>query len=276
MKIGKSQQLTTATFTSTPSENSGKEAENILDSNTLKVWGVTGADATLLVQIPTITFDTIALFNLTIRTSITINLYSDYPGSLIQTETIIASDFIGNESKNLFIDVDAIPQGNADGFILGEYILDEYIVDGRGNISINYIEIICAGNLSNFQTSIGYLWLGDLIDFGCAEKIQPFDQSQDDVTVTRGNNPDVNERYDIQAYNVTLKKENDYETLRGNIRLILSDGFGTPRPYIIDEPFLSVDEVLLGIMDSGKVGYDIISTDSGFIAQTTIGIREVF
>lgn len=281
MKIGKLTELSNVTFTSSVTANSGKVETNLLDNNTLKIWEVTQADATLLLQFDPIDIDMIGLFNLNIRGSVTINAYTDHPGQIQNTKTITNLELVGLESKNTFIELTSLfPDSNSD-FILDDFILDDKILGGALDPGISAIEIIFKGGSPGFNTSMGYIWAGDLIDFGCAEKIQPFDQSQDDITVTRGNQPDANSRFNLQNYNVTIKKENEVETLRDNMREILATGFGTPRPFLFDEPFFPSTEIMLGILDSGKIGYDVIEfgsdgSDNTYGLQTTIGPREVF
>jgi hypothetical protein len=256
MKTGIEQLIENASYTSSVTPNVGFEAENILDPDSLHLWQMTQGAGTLVIEHDSITADILCLFNCNIETNVTIKTWTVYStGSITNTVVLTPSDYTGFEFDNLLAELTDT------------------------TTAFTAIELIFTGATSSFLTSVGYLWGGDLINFGCAEKVQSGDESADDIQITRSNRPDPNERYNFQTYDVTLKKENDYDTLRSNMRQILTTGYGTSRPYIMNEPFLLTQELLLGILDSGKIKYDIIElagVDSGgYIAQTTIGIREV-
>jgi hypothetical protein len=254
LKVGKLTKISGESFSSTVTAESGFDETNITNENSRKKWKVKNGAVTLNIQFTGTTAECICLFNCNIKTDITIKTYSSYPSTVIETKTITVSQLTGFQSKNALFELTDT------------------------STTIVAIDLVFTSTDTAFYTSVGYLWMGDLIDFGCVENMQPVDDSDDQATVTRAGTTDVKRRYNFQEYSVTLKKENVYETIRAVWRTILTDGFGTKRPFIIDESFLTSSELLLGIFDSPKAGYDIenqfSSTDN--LTQFTFGIREVF
>ena len=256
MKFGIQQRILSeyTTLTATVGNEPGKETSNVLSNDTFFTWEVEQGTATLLAVFDyAVETDLIGLFNVAIDTSVIISVYEAYPGTVTETKTVLVSELCGLYEKNAYFELSQTR-------------------------SLFAIKMEFTGVSSLFLTSLGYLWAGLLENLGCAEAIQPGDISNDDVNISRTNHPDTEESYDYQTFDVTVKKENDFETLRASMRQIINTGFSTPRPWLIDEPFFTVPEVVLGMLDSGKIKYDIIPTDDndGFLSQVTIGIREVF
>jgi hypothetical protein len=143
----------------------------------------------------------------------------------------------------------------------------------------NAISKINFENTSDASADIGFLWSGEAIDFNCAEALQCFDNSNDDVDISRANQSYYDDSYLFQTFNVTLQKENKFEDLRTDIRKILKTGYANPRPFIFeDEPIFDNDEICLGVLTSGKIGYDFFQVDANTVtlSQCTFEIREVF
>ena len=277
MKIGKLTQLDNVTFTTSTAVVPGKEAVNMLNNDVLNIFQFTGADGSVLIEFDPIKVEKISLHNIKARSAVTIDLYQSYPEKLLSSTVILASRFTGLFVDGTFSDV-GTAGGQGEGFILGEFILNEFILAGNVSDTISAITLTFSGGDPGFLSSCGYIWAGDFHDFGCAEKIQPSDQSNDSVTISRTNHPDINDSYEFQSFNVTYKKDRLFSDLRPQMRDILLTGFGTPRPIIFDEPmFPDAPEILLGILDAPKVGYDIIETSvTDPNSQITIGIREVY
>ena len=252
MKAGLVTKILSPIVTSSVVPVAGFPAVNVMTDDTLQLWKVIQGTVTLLVTFTPAAVQAICLFNCNVEHDITITCYSAYPGVVHETLTLDHADLCGFESRNVLFE----------------------LVDTA--TPIEAIKIVTNGGTPTFQTYAGYLWAGDFIDFGCAENIQPSDESKDEVTVTRANAPDSKDVFKKQSYAITIKKENDFNDLRDDIREILTAGYGVPRPWIINEPFLDDHEVFLGIMDSGKVKYDVIKTSTEFISQATIGLLEVF
>jgi hypothetical protein len=254
MKTGIEQLITNPTYISGVVPNVGFEAENLLDPDSLHLWQMTQGTGTLVIEHDSITAEIICLFNCNIETSVTIKTWAVYGvGAATNTVVLTPAMYTGFTYMNLYAEL------------------------SDTTTPFTAIELIFAGATPTFLTSLGHIWACDLIDWDCEEKIQPVDESTDSVQITRTNRSDANRRYNLQAYDITLKKENDFETIRNNIRTIMETGYGTPRPIIMDAPFFPADELLYGIFDSGKVKYDIIDTAeiTEPLVQTTIGIREV-
>lgn len=288
MKIGKQNKLddnilTLSTTTATPEP--GFDLENILNKNTLKIWKSSGTEgATIEIELTEpITATTICLINVNLTDVFEIRTYT--AGNMVTNSIQVPFENAnGLEYKNMlyqltnttdaFNRIQIILRGSTGGFNQGV----GYFAHGYGSVGFG----VTGFDMSESkQLSLGYIWCGDVIDFGCAESLQPFDNTNDDTNITRTNNPDTKEEYDYQAYNVTLKKENDFNTLRENIRILMKDGLTKGRPFIIDEPYFVIPEVLYGIFDATRIGYDPFLTNTNaepnnFIAQATFGIREVF
>lgn len=129
---------------------------------------------------------------------------------------------------------------------------------------------------------IGYIWAGKYSDFDFIEKVQPFDVSDDTISLTRANTTQQRKSYKYQQYTLTTRKGVSFKDIRALMRLILHDGYGRPRPWILTDGLFSENdpEAFIGILDSGKVGYDAIyispvdDEDGPITAQVTIGLRE--
>lgn len=257
MKIGKNSKLTdlTISYVSSVDEDSGMYANNITDPDSLNVYQVTEGTVALSMVLPAvIKAELICLFNVTIEDDITINLIDTSGPTTISTITVNVDDLPGFEFKNVLF-ANTAPAVNFDK-----------------------IEIITNGTTPNFVTSIGFLWAGDLIDFGCSEALQPADNSNDSVTLTRTNRPDAQNRYLYQSYQITTSKRWTFSQLQGKMRELFTLGIGTARPVILDEPMFNPTNLLYGILDAGTVKYDQIYIDDAVNkhnSQTTIGINEV-
>lgn len=257
MKIGKTNKLldvsSEITVSGTVPAILGFPEENILTNDSLQLYKFTqGAGTTTINWTTGFTAEMICIFNLTIKTSLTIKTY-DTSDVLIETSAAFTSaDFVGFEYKNLLFELT------------------------NTSTNIGKIELIFTTSDATFNTSVGYIWIGDYIDFGCAEKIQAFDESNDQVTINRTNSPDVNKEYNYQAYNLTTKKDVSFDTLRANFRLLWSNGYANKRPMILNEPLFSKDELFLGIFDAPRVAYDTFDIENpNELCQATIGLREV-
>lgn len=256
MKTGKINKILNDIVSFTPSVTnvSGFPETNIIDSNSLKLWKVTQGTVTLVLQFATgFTADMVALFNVQFETSVKITTYSAYPATPIENTTFTTTT--GLEFQNVLYELT------------------------NTTTTIVAIKLEFSGATSSFSTFCGYLWAGDVIDFGCAENIQPTDNTADQLSITRTNRADVNEEFDFQSYDVTLKKIVEYETLRGDIREIINDGVYKARPFILQDGFLVNTELLFGIFDAPTVKYDLFymgdELPNDYKSQTTIGIREV-
>ena len=258
MKYGISNKLTTSntTLTGSITAEAGKDEENILDEDTLYIYEFEEGDGTLLIEFTSnVDLDLISLFNVTCETSIKIDAYSDYSTTTIAaTKTTTAANLCGLDYKAAFLEF-------------------------ATTTSIDAIKLTFAGTTATFLSGAGYIWAGEVIDLGCSEALKPSDISSDNVTITRANQPDIKEVYNYQAFSFTTKKENEYFTLRDdNIRTIFTNsGYGKKRPFLVDDgPYNGYEEVILGMFDAPKFSPDIIETDTGFISQITLGMREVF
>jgi hypothetical protein len=258
MKLGKTNKLDNVsseiTYTSSVTSTTGFPESNIADPDSLKLWKVTQGTVDLVIEWTTgFTAQMIGLFNVNLETNVTITTYSSYPSSSIESKVIALADLTGFEWKNGLFELT------------------------NTSTSIKAIKLAFTGATPTFKTYAGYIWVGDWVNFGCAETMQAIDASADQATVSRTNRPDTNEEYDFQSYAITLKKTEGFTTVRSNIRTILNLGYATPRPVIIDEPFFTSSEVFYGILDAPTVKYDTIVTGdtSTYLAQTTIGLREV-
>jgi hypothetical protein len=256
MKLGKSNKLDSATITYTSSVTSttGFPESNIVDSDSLKPWKVTQGTVDLVIQWTTgFTAQVIGLFNVSLETNVTITTYSSYPSTSIESKVIALADLTGFDYKNGLFELT------------------------NTSTSIKAVKLAFTGATPTFKTYVGYIFVGDFINFGCAEEVQAIDESADQATLSRTNRPDTNEEYNFQSYAVTLRKSEGFTALRTNIRTIMTLGYATPRPMIIDEPFFTNSELFYGILDAPTVKYDLLSTGSSgtYLVQTTIGLKEV-
>ena len=255
MKVGNTTKLENVTITSTVNKVSGFDKENIIDANSLKKWKVQNGAVTLTLEFDAITADAICLFNCNIKTAVEIKTYSAVP-ALIESKSIAVADLTGFDSLNALFE----------------------LTDTTTNIV--KIELVFTAADTSFFTSVGFIWVGNLIDFGCLEALQVFGDSENQVTVSRANTVSRKERYNFQEFNLTTKKEEDFTDLQTNFRLILDSGYGLRRPFLFSEkPYTeSSPNLIYGILNSPRIGYDTIeSSDSGeTFNQATIRSREVF
>lgn len=280
MKIGIENKISgTVTATATPS--TGFEAENVLNSDTKQIYEVNESTTLTITLADVITADALFLFNVNFTGAFTIRLFNGSEKVFDQSFQLTQLD--GLESLNIYQPL-IIPLTQTDGRFLSDgkpltsFTTDGLVLTNDLRVStsrfFNKIQIINNGVF----TSIGYVWAGDLINFDCFEEIQLKDSSNDGVTISRTNKPDTQRSYLFREYQLTTKKDVPLNTIRRNVRNILSTGYGNPRPILFDEDCFDPSEVVYGIFDSGSVQYDrffINDSDGTFKSQITIGIREV-
>lgn len=285
MKIGKVNKIldNVNRITTTSSGIVGAEISLILDPNTLKKWSDNFTSATIQVVLDeAITSEIICLFNICVTGTVEVKTLTEL-GVVTNTHLFTSVNTIGIENKHLLAELSnkttpyKIIQITVNTTPATELYNQgvAYGVHGFGSVGfgVTYLDSI------DSNCFLGYLWAGDTIDFGCVENMQPFDNTSDIVNITRSNVPDVQRSYKYQTFNITLKKPNRFITLRDNIRYFINDGIGKARPFLFDEPCYDSTELVYGIFDATRFGYDIFYApiESGdFIAQATIGVREVF
>lgn len=257
MRIGDLTKLDNVTFDPAPTvvQEAGFDPENIIDPNSLKKWKVQNGAVTLTLQFDSITADAVCLFNCNIETSVELKTYSTYPGVVEDSITLTTSDLTGFTSLNALFELT------------------------KPTTAIEAIELIFLSADPSFFTSVGFIWVGELLDFECGKALQNFDDSEDEVTVTRANTVSVKTRYNFQEFNITTPVEEEFVDVQTRFRTILNGGYGTRRPYIFDEPpYDTKNELIYGIMESARVGYDIQfnSKNTERFTNATIKIREVF
>ena len=257
MILGKNTKIQNATFLSSVDENPGFYADNILTPDSGELYAVTEGTVILTIDFDTITAQYLALFNVTIETGIQIELYDTGTAATIATYNYTTANLCGYISKNLLVDN-----------------TDEAATD------FDRIIITSNGASSDFITSIGFLWAGDVLDFGCIETIQPSDNNADGVTISRANTPDAQKRYKFQSFQVKTRKEIPFLTIRSNIRTIFEEGIGTPRPmwFPYETAFFGDINLFYGILPVNKASYDpfyIKDNNSTFKSQITIELQEV-
>lgn len=250
MKTSITNKASDATASSAVLAKSGEPASNVLLRDSGRTYAVNGNLDLTVDDLGGIETDFIALFNVFFDVDMTMTLY-DSLGGFIESVTFTPSDWTGFESNNLIYEPTTSP------------------------LDLKSINITTTG--ATVDKYIGYIWVGDFIDFGCEEAIQPFTNSNDKVTITRANTPDVNAGYEFDTFNITTNKNSDYKVLRDKFRLVFVDGFGRARPFYFDNvPFDG--ELVFGNLDAPRVGYDFFynkTSPTGYDAQATIGVREV-
>ena len=229
------------------------------------------SNETLTLTFSLTSLDFLALFNYT-GTEATIKIYR-YPISTDFVDIGYMYDLFIYDNDlaytNGIIDTVVVNNGITTNDATG-FAYSNYLIDISGNCF--KIEITNTGSTTAF---LGLAFAGEWINFDCVEAFQPFDNSNDDVMISRTNKPLVDESYLYQSFSATLKKENDLEDLKTKMRKILDTGYATSRPFLIDEDFYTVAELMLGILNGGRIGYDIYKTGDGYIAQTSFEVREV-
>jgi hypothetical protein len=254
MKFGIENKLTTdsVTITSSVSSVTGEGPNNILTQDTRQAYRVTQGTTELVIEFGAATVvQFIGLFNCTIEDDVVVKTYTTYPGVVTNTKTINISELNGLDSLN--------------GFLL---LTDK--------TAITHISITTNGTTGSFKTSFGYVWAGNLIDLGCAEALQPSDEAYDEGTVTRAGGIAARRKYNARDYSLTTEKEVSLDTLRSNIRNVITTGYATPRPWIVLDGTFLTEEIVLGITDSGRFVYDkFILSKTEINAQTTFKVQEV-
>jgi len=232
----------------------GKESNNILDNDTLRVYASLGNIDVSIFNIGGASMDFVSLVNVFFDETLTIQLY-DVGNSLLYEETFGVNDWTGLDNKYIYM---LVPS------------------------NIEYIDRIRVFTTGDDYTEnwIGYIWAGMLIDIGCFEfqGIKPVSVSNDSVQISRTNHPHINESYLYRELDFTSKVTNDWKTVRAYGEIILSDGYGKGRPWIIEEePFDG--EMMFAILDAPKIQNDYIyvnvSTRNNNGGQFTLGLREV-
>lgn len=231
----------------------GKESDNILSDDIKRVYATLGDLDVSVFNLGGVSLDVVALMNVYFDQTLTIQLY-DAGNSLLYEETFTVNDWDGLDNKCIYMEVpDSI-----------EYI-DRIRVFTTGE---DYIE-----------KWIGYIWAGMLLDLGCFEefKFKYVSISNDNVQISRTNHPHINESYLYEKLEFTTKKLNTFLNMRAYGRILLTDGYGKGRPWIIDEaPFSG--EIIYANLDAPKIQPDYIyvkGRDTNDNAQFTIGLREV-
>lgn len=136
--------------------------------------------------------------------------------------------------------------------------------------------------ISTGLLEIGLLWVNTnsnyYVDLYTPESIKPVDISDDTCNISRADTPQTRISYRYQSFDITIGKLKGWRDVRETMRKILRAGYSFPRPWIFEEADLGVLETIYAIMDSGKVQYEIKGGDADgeFLAQNTIGLREVF
>ena len=281
MKIGLENKLigNTSKLSSTPDADTGFPNINIIDSDTKEIWQTTGSNIVFTMTFAPTTFDLICLFNVEFVGQLTLKTYDVAGGTATNTVEFTDTDLKGLQYKYLssemtdkttrvtYIEISiSNSAAYSQGFIFNSIVYNSYTYG-----TTFYVDS---------PASIGYIWAGDVVDFGCLEAIQSSDISTDDVRIGRANNPDSQERFDYEQHDITIGKNDNLtlDILKTKMRSILYTGYGTPRPFFFDtEPFLA-GETVFAILDSGKISYDRIDLNGSGdnLAQATLGIREVF
>lgn len=249
----------------------GTNPSNVLDADSLLV-GTLAAGETITITFTKTNFDFLALFNYD-GSCLDVKIYGEDEDENIGENGFIYDTFIYDaelaytgKTPYLNFHSKTFLSDDASGF---EY--SNYFIDNLSNAIFDKIEITNCGSTTAY---LGYVWAGDWIDFGCAEAISPVDESSDNVTINRANRPIPEERYLFQSFQVTTIKTTEINTLRSKVRQILVTGFASPRPWLISEIY-STPEIMYGILESGKVGYNIYEIDTTKKSNITIGVREV-
>jgi len=252
MKVGKLSKLSIENTTITSSEDSlsGFGDVNLLNEQSLELWKVQEGSVTVTLEFSSISIDAICLFNVTIENDITVKTYNS---SLVETNSIILNktDLVGIVIKNGYCEL-------------------------TNKSDIVKIEIITNGATSTFNTSMGYIWAGELHDFNDLEALVPTDNGADDVIITRANSTSTQQKYNSQSFKFTTNKNNLFSDLQTKIREILvNGGYSKKRPFIFKDCVYESENLILGIFDSGAFQYDLFDPDQDY-AQISKGIIEVF
>lgn len=248
MKTSITNKVIGSTVTSGVTPNAGEVASNIIDRDTGKVYGVNGNLNITITGLGDIDADMIGMFNVYFDANFVLSLYDSTP-ALIETQTFTSSDWTGWKYKNLLYEPTFVSSD-----------LETIIITTTG---------------STIDKWIGYLWIGDWIDFGCCENIQPFSSTDDSIKIMLANNPDVNKKNRYRRFNITTNKTTLFSTVRDNFELVLDDGAGYGRPWYFDVEPPVLDELYFANLDSTEIGYDTEYTNGEYTAQTTIGMQEV-
>lgn len=260
MKVGGLTKLDNVTFTSTVTANAGFEEDNIIDNDTLHLWQVTEGTVSLTLSCDSISANSLGLFNINIEDEIRIIIKNSSAVTLYDSTSDIDTTKLNGIDKK------------------------HYILEFGSSLSdIVSIELTTNGATSSFLTSIGYISVFDITDWGCVEALQPFDLSADTATIVRTGSSDTKREYITRRYNIGTTKTNQFSTTQGYVRDVLQTGYATKRPFLIaDFPYPTTSpEMFLGIFDSGTFGYDVPKdtpddTAANAYAQLQLGLREVF
>ena len=252
MKIGKLNKLNNDNTTITSTENylTGFSETNLLDEETLRLWKVQEGTVTLTLEFSSISLDAICLFNLTIEDDITVKTFNS---STVETNsiTINEANFVGLDFKHALFELTT-------------------------TTDIVKIQIITNGATSTFNTSIGYIWAGDLIDFGCLEALVQTDNGADDVIITRANSSSTQTKFNYQSFKFTTNKSVLFTVLQSNVReILLNGGYSQKRPFILEDGIFDNYNLILGVFDSGVFQYDLFDPDQDY-SQISKGLIEIF
>jgi hypothetical protein len=259
----------TATIACSVAPQSGNEAINILDNYLLSVYKVLALSGTVTITLGTAKYlPLVTLHNIEFTTSCNVSLYSA-TDTLVYSETKTSTGISG-------FDYDSLVFLNGAS---GNYNGDEIKTFNTTPVKKIIISFVNASASDIFL--LGYIFGGDITEFGCAEKIQPTDSSAETVTITESNVASVKNDFKYQAISITTSKNRDFITqFRPAVRNIFDTGYGTARPWVFCPPEMGylIPETFLGILDSANLKYDLtmLSDNTKCLGQATIGIREVF
>lgn len=218
--VGIDNYVNTASATSTAT---GYSADNALTAEG-SVWRGNDNDDTL-----TITLDQDRNVNLICLHGVKgqqVDLTTKLNGGTVGTETVNVLGLSGIDYKSIY-------------FTLTGYI-DQVIFRVR--------------QFDGDPVEVAYVWAGSKVDIE-EESVQDFLESTDTVNLTLGNLANSTGRYDYRAMNVTTAKMPATE-LKYKMETIIKSGYGIPRAISRVTADCIPEVTMLGVLDSGKVGYD--------------------
>ncbi len=250
MKVGKLNKTQNTVVTTSVTSEKGFDASNVTNEDTLKKWKVTQGTATLTLDFDAVSVQAVCVFNANIEADMTIKTFNSLA---VETNsiTINYTELKGIDSLNGYLE----------------------LTDPSDVVKV---QVIMNGPTATFETSIGYVWIGDLFDFKNLEALAATDNAADDGTITRANTVSKQQKYNYQSYKVTTNKSNLFLDLQNNIREMLRNGgYLQKRPFLVYDCECKGGNMFLGTFDTGVFQYDVIDPSNSF-AQTTKGVIEVF
>jgi hypothetical protein len=242
LKIGTDNYASSASAGNT---NPSFSADNVLDTK-LTRWQSSSTIDTLTVSLGSPQSVTlIALFNVQFST---LTATGKNGGVTQFTANLTSADLDGVDIQNCFIDS------------IGTIDTLELVFNGGANVPF-----------------VGYVHCGASADFSI-EAYQPFIESTAGAETTLGGIIETNPGYAYRTFSVTVgKTDYSYAAINALMKPILQE-YSLPRPFIFDAD-CTMDEVVLGVLDSNRIGFDILPINDGtgkYTAQFTIGIEERF